>query len=289
MKSVVKIRGMRGMGDNIYQRPFIRAEGTKIDVYLETPFPEFYGDLPGVRCLKPGHVGLRTQQKNINRQSSRVWHMIPAGSWLNLTYSRDFVGNVRGLERVLPLGDSPFIFDLPEFKPLEIKVGRPIAVVRPVTLRNEWLNPARNPLPEYVAQLAEVLMDDYYVVSVADVEKDHEWILEPEPPAHKKFHRGELRPYQLVSLFRQSALVVGGVGWIVPMALATNTPIFVVGGGQGGHNSPGMITDPRIDLSKFGFAWPDNYCWCMSMRHQCNKKITTLMAQFNRWRNAQRL
>ena len=32
------VRGMKGMGDNLYLRPFIRAQTRKYRVFLETPF-----------------------------------------------------------------------------------------------------------------------------------------------------------------------------------------------------------------------------------------------------------
>ena len=47
------VRGMKGLGDNIYQRAFVkRLPGP---VYLETPWPELYEDLPGVKFVRLKH------------------------------------------------------------------------------------------------------------------------------------------------------------------------------------------------------------------------------------------
>src|SRR5262245_9263081 len=39
------VRGMWGLGDNCYARPFVRAAAEKYDVWLETPWPELYEDI----------------------------------------------------------------------------------------------------------------------------------------------------------------------------------------------------------------------------------------------------
>lgn len=53
------IRGMMGLGDNIYARAFIRQYP---GAYLETPWPQLYSDID-VKCVRPT-TQLRTQSKN---------------------------------------------------------------------------------------------------------------------------------------------------------------------------------------------------------------------------------
>src|SRR3546814_16271069 len=50
-------------------------------VYITTPWPELYEDLTGVHFVRSSTV-LRTQQKNIDRQSSRRWSSAPTGARL---------------------------------------------------------------------------------------------------------------------------------------------------------------------------------------------------------------
>jgi hypothetical protein len=164
-----------------------------------------------------------------------------------------------------------------------VESDRPVAVIRPVTVRSEWKNEARNPKPEYVAAIAAELMDTHTVVVVADLEAGAEWLVGELPPAHHYFVRGELNVRELLALVRDADIVVGGVGWIVPAGLALHVDTFVVLGGHGGHNAPNKITDRRLDLSRIGFAYPEKFCKCTNMLHACEKTISDPLGQFLGW------
>jgi hypothetical protein len=79
-------------------------------------------------------------------------------------------------------------------------------------------------------------------------------------------------------------VVVGGVGWIVPAAIALGTPAFIVLGGNGGMNAPDRLLHPAMPADHIGFARPKEMCLCMDMHHSCNKAIPNLDAQWQRWR-----
>jgi hypothetical protein len=180
---------------------------------------------------------------------------------------------------------DPALFTLPDLGSSPLASERPIAVVRPVTVRSEWRNEARNPHPEYVAEIAAALMETHTVVVVADLEPGAgaEWLVGEMPPAHHYFVHGELKVRELLALVREADIVVGGVGWIVPAGLALQVNTFVVLGGHGGHNAPARITDPRLDLSRIGFSYPEKFCKCTNMLHACDKTISDPLGQFHRW------
>ncbi|HSV22880.1 MAG TPA: hypothetical protein VLJ17_07615, partial [Xanthobacteraceae bacterium] len=69
-----------------------------------------------------------------------------------------------------------FVFDLPDIGPPPLS-DRKIALIRPVTVRREWANTARNPIPSYVNDIAAALMETHCVVVVADLQDDEEWLL----------------------------------------------------------------------------------------------------------------
>ena len=285
MKPAVVVQGMKGLGDNIYERAFVKAlaRNSGHSVYVETPWPELFDDLP-VRFLYAG-TNLRTQAANLAKQGADRWSTRPArfARAIRVSYGASCLRNgsiVQAMEacfRVAPEG-----WDLPAFPPFVR--DRPVALVRPVTERTEWHNSARNPLPEYVAQVAADLMRDYHVVSVADVAGGAEWLVGDPPPAHERFHAGELPVRELLGLVASAAVVVGGVGWIVPAAIAARTPAFVVHGGHGGHNARERITDARMDLSHVAFAEPDHFCRCDQMRHPCAKTNSHLAQQWAAFR-----
>lgn len=287
-KLPVKIAGMRGLGDNIFQRPFVKALARVRPVYLITPWPELYYDIPNVHFVHEA-TPLRTQAKNMIRQDPVVWVKPPRQvTMLRVSYGHATMATqniARTMEGCFGARLEPM--DLPAFPAFVpwAPAGRPVAVIRPVTERKEWNNTARSPKPEYVAEIARSLMDKYHVVSVADLKEGEEWLVGPAPPAHTRFHGGELDVRQLLGLVQSAALVVGGVGWIVPACIAAGTPLFCILGGCGGHNAPEKITDPRMDLSHVGYATPDRFCRCDRMQHTCDKTITALAGQWRDWRN----
>lgn len=281
----VVVEGMYGLGDSIYQRAFLK---NMPGAYVVTPWPELYADLE-VKPVRP-QTRLRTQAKNAVR-SRITWHTPPADATrMRIGYSpRDLAAGsiLDAMQR--QFGVEAGGYDLPrERSPL--RVGRPVAIVRPVTERAEWHNSARNPLPEYVSLAArELRRRGYYVVSVADLEPGKEWLVGQPPPADMTLHAGQWTVRQLLGAVQAADVVVGGVGWVVPACIAAGTPLYVIHGGQGGHNQRSKITAPWMDLSKVGWAEPDEMCMCTDMRHNCNKEIHGFDAGFRAWLDGQGL
>ena len=264
---------MLGLGDNIYQRAFIK--GLRDVVYLQTPWPELYRDLPHVRPVRPD-TRLRTQAKNLRRHGG--WTTMPRGHQVRIGYGRE--GIFPGMAKCIRT--TPAEMDLPDFGPAP--VDGPYVVVRPVTVRAEWRADTRNPLPEYIAQAAAAMrMRGFKVVSVADLADGAEWALEPLPEADIQYHSGELPVEQLLALVQGAAAVVGGIGWLLPAAIAARVPAWIVCGGQGGYNAPELITAPTMDLARIAFAVPDNFCRCTQREHSCDKRISDYDQRFAEW------
>lgn len=281
------VHSMRGLGDGIYQRPFVRAESERRPVFLDTPWPQLYADLPNVFPVKPSTT-LRTQAKNAAAQPDSVWHERPLiPDTVRFGYgTRELRRHsiIRALEATLPLRGAPFVFDLPDLPTWFGAQARPCVVIRPVTLRREWTNSARNPDPSAVFKAAQWCQDaGYRVVLVADLADGHEHVVGPLPPHDAAFLAGEKSVVDLMALVRGASAVVGGVGWIVPMAIAAGTPLFVIQGGQLRHNGPQAITDRRMNLSRVGWAKPRYPCDCENMRHACRKDPANLRGDFDEW------
>src|ERR1035437_6685971 len=73
MKSPLHILGMHGMGDCLHQRAVLRQLMQTHAITLETSWPAIYHDLmaEGLRVTRRS-VALRTQTKNVNRESEAV-------------------------------------------------------------------------------------------------------------------------------------------------------------------------------------------------------------------------
>lgn len=267
------IHSMKGLGDNIYQRAFLKNMPGPI--YLDTPWPELVSDLPHVHCIRP-QTTLRTQAKNIARYSS--WLMPPG---------RQPARHIRyGAEGIIPgmtasFGVAPGAFDLPPLTPSP-EQGKYV-VVRPATVRSEWRADTRNPDPEYIYRgVWEARLRGYRVISVADLVEGQEWLVGPaDYPADVRYHKGELPVEQLLALVHGAAAVIGGIGWIVPAALCAKVPAWIICGGQGGYNAPELIT-PK-GQSNITFAVPDNFCRCRLKQHNCDKRISDYDSKLAQW------
>lgn len=262
---------MRGLGDNLFQRPFIKA--LPKPVYVDTPWPEIYAGIDGVHFIRPV-TPLRTQAKNIARHAD--WVMPPG---------RQPTRQIRyGAEGIIPgmiaaFGIMPGEFDLPPLPPSP-ETGKYV-VVRPATVRSEWRADTRNPASLYIDLAARRASEaGYKVISVADLVEGVEWVQDYEPYADVKYHKGELPVEQLLALVKGAAAVIGGIGWLVPAALSAKVPAWIICGGQGGFNAPELICPAKSTIT---FAVPDNFCRCRLKQHACDKRISNYDSKLTEW------
>jgi hypothetical protein len=283
------LKGMGGLGDNVYQRPLVRhLAAQRRQVWLSTPYPELYTDLPEVIPVRWATLELRCQLKNMARQAAGVFQPPPQRAQaIRLHYAlKDLRGTIsQELERAAgtPIPRASWRFDLPPFAPPQVRFRRPYAVIRPVTIRREWPNPARNPDPEYIALAArELRRRGFRVVCVADIDGKQEWAAAPLPEADRYLVHGELALPQMMALVQGAAVVIGPVGWIVPTTIAMRKPAVVICGGLGAHNSPQVLVDPRMDASRIRFLLPEPYCaTCRDPKHVCQKAIPEFAAKLS--------
>ena len=270
---------MYGLGDNIYQRAVVRAlPGLH---YLRTPWPQLYSDLPNIQCVRPV-TRLRTQAKNAAR--GWRWAHPPATLAPRKAHYVHHEGTMlEGLCRAFGVSLPAVTFDLPAFE-MPRRGGQPYVLLRPATVRAEWRADARNPMPAYLDRAARAASRaGYMVISVADLADGHEWLDGPAPYADVAYHRGEQDLEKLLGLVHSAAGVIGGVGWMVPAAVAYQVPMLLLYGGWGGPNGPHRIFDPRMDTSRIHQVMPDEFCMCSNSQHNCNKTISNLDRQIEQF------
>jgi hypothetical protein len=275
------VHSMKGLGDNVYMRAFIKALGGKI--VIDTPWPQLYSDLPNVECVKPTAMKLRTQAKNV--AAYKGWNPKRHTPRSTVGYKPSYreEGIYNGMRQAFQCDAAPMDLPAAMHEPLDgFEPGRYV-VVRPVTVRAEWRADSRNPDPHYIAQAATAAMNaGYRVVSVADLMPDHEWMIQPGPPCHTRLHHGELNVIQLMRLVANAAYCIGGIGWIVPACMATGTPALIICGGQGGYNSPHHLMVPGND-AMIKYVVPDNFCMCREKQHECDKTVTGMGQILRDW------
>lgn len=280
------VKGYMGLGDNIYQRPFIRALLDRHPlVWLETPWPQVYWDLAlerGLRFLKP-RTSLRTQARNVDAVDTGTWSDPPAEyESLRIGYTASDIERCGSITRVFesqaPLGLTPYGFG---FRPhpnwgrgIRSQGDKPVAIVRPATIRTEWRNVSRNPAHGLIQRVVDRLKTTHYVVSIADLCDGKETL--DGPPLEGvdlRLEHGELGTDKLLAAICRADVVAGPVGFIMPLGIASGIKTFIVFGGCGGCNAPHIVTDPRMNLSLFDYVAPDPMCDCTLHEHDCAKDI----------------
>lgn len=275
MNGPVLVTGRGGMGDAIYARPFVRTIARRCpDVQVSTSWPAIFADLPVQPIKRLG--GLRTQAYHGDLVPPHVWatprqpvsEISLRYRWPQLARGVSVLAEMEFVSRVRP--DS-LTMDLP---PLPASpVAGAYAVVRPPAIRVDFPAPAREPLPEYLAEASRMLSArGLRVVTIGA------WVPgleEPngEPlPADLRFEHGELSLPEALALVAGATVVVGGPCWLVPACMATGTPMVVLAGGCGGRNNPEALTDRRVP-SRVRWVLPEGYCRCTGRHHACPKVV----------------
>lgn len=273
MKQVL-IRGMHGLGDNLYQRAALRDFMRDDGFYLSTSWPQLYADMAHIHPVRPSGIDLRTQSKNLKTATGFV-DMPERPIRMRLAYPSDDRTILDGLLCCLDHSPRRVRMNGTHVERHPMLPDKPYVLVRPVTTRSEWRADARAPDPEYIYSAAEAAAKaGYTVVSVADLEPGKEWAEEPLPEADIYWHSGELDVMGLMSCVKYASGVIGGVGWIVPASLAYKTPLLLIYGGWGHDNGPHRLLDPRVDSAHIVQATPDDFCMCADWMHDCDKRIS---------------
>jgi hypothetical protein len=301
MKPPLFIQGMGGMGDCIHQRAIVRQLMDRHAVTLMTPWPSMYHDLiaEGLIVVRRG-IALRTQMKNEQRESEAVQFasrhpLAPRGAGMRIAYGGgqvlqtpsktilEVMCNVTGTsypdaDYRLPVPDAwrSLLFKI--LYPLPIQSQKkPWMFFRPLVARPEWRGSmARNADVASYRELFNRIRDDFFVISVADLEEGREWLVDPETKADLSFHKGELVFEALAALAQLSELVFTSSGFAAILGPAVGTPtISIVGGYEdprchdsGAKFAPYLSIGPRVPCS----------CWTSACRNVCDKKVEMLSA-----------
>lgn len=265
------VNSMAGLGDNLYQLAFV--DQLERPIYINTPWPQLYSEITDIHFVRPD-TRLRTQKKNVDRLQN--WEVAPRGlPVLQIAYAGE--GIPQGMTRRF---GKPFgVFKVPSFpwRP----TAKPYVLIRPATVRAEWRADARNPDPSYLFEACEAAKRrGYLTVLVADLEDGKEWAVGELPKADINYLSGELSVTELLGAAEGAAALIGGIGWIVPAALAMQKKAWVVCGGQGGFNAPELIAPPNDVIT---FVVPNNFCRCRLRDHSCDKRISDYDSKLAQW------
>jgi hypothetical protein len=297
----ITIRTMFGLGDSFWSRPHVKALSRLPDVRMVTTWPQCFAGID-VKLLGGGTI-LRSARMNVARL-----RMKPTARWdLKLAYQREHIeagavhhdsltASIRHLLRGAVPDPADIRMSVPAewLKPADVMLrkwenhfGKPVALVRPPTLRDERVHTARNCDPIAFQQLLDHMRRDYTLVAVADLAPQREWLLTPPPHGiHVECYRGELTIETIIALMSR-CITVGCIGFQLPAALAIGGPAFFLFGGHYAFDGPDVLLPPIYDASNIGYVEPDAPCRrCADPHHSCSKTISRhrLIAAFDAWR-----
>ena len=287
------IKMMQGIGYAIYSIPHIKELAKSNNIYLDTVLPKLFKDIPNVFFLKHDDETYRTQQKEQDKNGIKYVDLpSKIDKYINPHYViQDLLeGSIPSYfyKKFETPFDSKIEWQLPDFSKeflkhkLNIPKDKKIAIIRPATIRAEWLTETRNPIPQYISWCCKVLNEaGYYTISIADLKEREEWLAEGvDNSAQLKLHKGELGIYGTLGLIQMADIVVGGSGFIIPATVSTNTNLFIIFGGRQSLDSVYKVFHPSMNMKKIGWATPANPCRCAEAIHDCEKSIPTLESDF---------
>jgi ADP-heptose:LPS heptosyltransferase len=243
------------------------------NVYVQTPWPQLYWDLP-VKCVKV-NSHLRTQRANVAKQSGWFYPTHNATK-KELNYNvRGFMENVSVLEQFNRIQEiNAFELTFPVKDEWAFDVPDKFAVVHYPTLRKEWLNSARNCKVEYIQQCVDWLKrEGYTIISIAHIKDGQEWFVQEPSGCDIEFHHGEISIEQVAWLLSRSEIAISPVGFVLPLGWAVGCKTFII---YGGSTGPRILSDDRFKQDNLCNVLPEPFCECHRKEHSCNKEVEHL-------------
>ena len=279
------VHGMHGLGDNIHQRAIIRALLKRdLHIALETSWPCVYHDLagPDLRFIRKP-VALRAQLKNGVREAGKFTApVLPhhGGRAVQITYRISGIPQTPSgtvLESMFAsagiqedYANADFRLPIPpEWIAPTIETTKPIMIYRPLVVRPEWRGSGiRNADPQHYAELVAMVRDSFFVVSIADLEPNREWIVGPQLKSDLSFDHGELSFEAMAALTAKAALVYTSNGFPAVLGPAVGVPTVSV---QGGFEPAAWLADGSKHSPYLGI---DTRYPCVCGASHCDKPCT---------------
>lgn len=274
------VNSMRGMGDNIFQRPYVATLCGLYDrVFIDTPWPHLYADMPSNLILVSPQTNLRTQAKNINVNSHMYVKDVPSPKAICYR-PRYRLGESRSIYREFdnrfPRLGFFFHMDPPELwaNDLPFDPSEPFCLVRNTTTRREWFVPNRNCRNEYLqyAALRYKKLTGHNIIEIADIDGNVETLDgEHIQAADIRLVKGELKHPGLIWAFKNAAAVISCTGFALPLAQMVKANALII---FGGFDLPQWFTHKDHDCPQVLTLAPDKPCGCHKKGHNCSLLIS---------------
>lgn len=279
-KGAAHLMSMHGMGDNIFQRPYVHTLCGLFDkVYLNTPWPHLYWDMPKNLNLFNPNSRLRTQNKNCNLNAGMYGNEVPpaSASTYRPGYKLDRSQSVyRDFDNRIPRDGFFFHMDPPQewSKDLPFDPSKPFCLVRNTTTRKEWYVANRNCRNQYLQFAASMYKKKtgHQIIEIADIDNKIETLDgEPIKAADIRLVQGELKHPGLIWAFKHASAVISCTGFALPLAQMVKANALII---FGGYELPEWFQHEDQDCPNVLTIAPDNPCGCYIKNHDCNLDIS---------------
>jgi hypothetical protein len=283
-RPALAVSGMLGVGDNLHQRAVLRELMKTNDVWLESYYAAMFHDLiaDGLKIVprhKPGRIREATRMpRHAGPPRATLTRKVTYDRHKTLAHNSVLAAQFESVGLKAP-AKPDFSLPVPEAWRMAARrqvlsrntTGKPVMVYRPIVLNKTWNCPARS--PDWLAYdaLFSAIRGRFFVVSVANLKPNDEWIVGPRPDVDLRLERGELDFETMTGLFAEADMVFGNAGFTPILAQAVGTPNIVVYGGNEGFeetNACGAHLAPTLAIE------PDKPCRCHLRFHDCDKTIT---------------
>jgi hypothetical protein len=262
---------MLGMGDNIYQRPALKAlAAERGDVYIRTTWPQFYRDMPNVHPVY-ADTGLRTQRANA-LSSDEFVTCPPKLEKLVCRYKiSDFRRGIvppDAMAKSLGVSIANESFELPWERN---DMGR-VGIIRPPTVRSEWTNSAR---PNDAVHMQRLIDNHPEItwISLGWIKPGEEWYYGEPLRVDEEYMLGQLSIDAMITMIASAEIMVTCVGFGLPLGIALRQRTLTM---YGGDVPARLLRNEWMDLTHHREVEPNPFCDCYGSRHmggECNKRL----------------
>ena len=264
------VRTWQGLGDNIYQLPFVRQLKNRFgeNLVLKTPWPELFEGIKVTRPLDKLQAQSENVQKNVksylelqNRVNLKLGY---------ITEDLKKMSIISGIEKntfqLEAFNMSLLIKE--EWKEEAEKLNLPdnTILLYPPTIRSDWYCPERNPDPIYFQKIIDAFPEFYYV-SLGYIRSNLEKYEKELTGIHRYLDKGELHYTTIFALLNRFPAVLRP-SFMLPASISVGGRSLCL---YGGHFSPEILTDPRMDLKRHWYVAPEPFTnWYIT---DINKKL----------------
>lgn len=280
--NAIRIRMYQGFGDNLYLRGHIGGLIEKgCRVWIDTPYPELF-EGEGVHYLRQkgfyrfagkeaDSVHFEQGRDNYGRTIDVYYAYGEMGTTKTITQAYDLFNTFEQRHFELAVKDKWVEEAKVVLEAHGLDLSKPFTLIKPPTIRDEWVNVSRNPEPS-AWNLAQrfAVRNSEQTVSLAYIDDGVEHYDCQAPEGVTARIESHVSYRGIIGIFALAEKIIATPSFAIPLSLALKKPAFIIYGGSVPNS---QLVDSRMDTSNYHFIEPQPFCQCHKLDHECGKEI----------------